>query len=146
MGGCEICSGWSWVRSFFASIEQDLVGLGTTLPDTEYVDSRAVVHWASVLARATTYAEGGIQIWLLDFPCVAVTIDDLGGAHVDGFWRSGTPLFADDAVGSHGPRQTAAAIVESRANPDRLRVAVYAHDPAFGLGGDLPDGASWANL
>ena len=104
------------------------------------------MHWASVLTGATTYAEGRIQIRLLDFPCVAVTIDDLGRAHVDGFRRSGTPLFAHDAVGSHGPGQTAAAIIESRANPDRLRVAVYADDPTLGLGRDLPDGARGADL
>ena len=134
------------MRSRFAAIQKDLVGFGATLADAEDVDRGTVVHRASVFAGATSDTKRGVEIRLFDFSRIAVAIDDLGGAHVNGFGRSGAPLFADDAIGGHGPGQTAAAIIESRADSDGFGVAIDADDPTLGLGGNLPDGACRANL
>ncbi len=134
------------MRSRFAVIQEDLVGFGASLADAEDVDGGAVVHRASIFAGATSDTESGVEIGLFDFARIAVTIDDLGGAHVDGFGRSGAPLFADDAISSHSPRQAAAAIIKGGADSDGFGVAVDADDPTFGLGSDLPNGASGTDL
>src|SRR5208283_2228511 len=124
----------------------NLVGFGATLADAEDIDGGTVVHRASVFAGATTDAKGRVKIGLFDFARIAVAIDDLCGPHVDGFGGGGAPLFADDAIGGHGPGQTAPTIIESRTNSDGFGVAIDAHDPTLGRRSNLPNGARRADL
>ena len=67
--------------------------------------------------------------------------------NVDGLGRDGAPLFADDAIGSKGPRQTTAAIVECSAKADGLMLSAADSDnPALFLWRDLPDGSGGADF
>src|ERR1035437_646387 len=100
-----------------------------------------------ILAGSATDTAARIDVRLLQHFLVALRIDDLNFLQINGFRRYRTPLFTNDAVGRHRPRQTSAAIVKRRTQADGFRVALANTDhPAFFLRRELPDRPGWANL
>src|SRR5271157_496981 len=115
----------------FASVQQNLVGAGTTFPNAGHINRRPVLHRAGVFAGAASHAPSRIEIWLLHLLDVAGGIAHVGRAQEDCLRRCRTPLFADNALGSHGPGQAPAAIVERGSQPDRLCSFSNIHRPAL---------------
>ena len=110
------------------------------------INSRTILQRASVLTGAASDATGGVNAGLLEDFELAVGVDHFGGLQVNGFGRSGAPLFANDALGGHGPRQASAAIIEGGADVNGLGIGGNADRPSFFFGGDFPDGAGGAGF
>ena len=99
-----------------------------------------------VFAGAASHAAAGIDARLFEGLDVSGRIDDLRFLHVDGLGRDRAPLFADDAIGGHGPGQTTAAVIGRCAQTHRLVLLANADHPALLPGRNLPDGSGGANL
>ena len=137
---------FSLQRSPLFSVEQNLAARRAAFANAGDVDGRVLLQRAGVLARAAAHAAAGIDARLLQRLRVARRVDHLRLLHINGLGRNRAPLFADNAIGGHGPRQAAAAVIECRAQANRLALLAHAHHPAFILGRDLPDGAGGADL
>src|ERR1039458_4643804 len=136
-------------RSPLFPVEQNLAAGRTAFADAGDVDGGVLLQRAGVLAGAAAHAAAGIDARLLERFGVAGRVDDLRLLHINGLGRDRAPLFADDALGGHGPGQAAATVVKRRPQADRLvrrGGLAHAYHPAFFFGRDLPDGAGGADL
>lgn len=138
--------GGSLVGFLHALVEQDLICFRASFADAEDIDGGIVVDGAGVFTSATADALRGIDPGLLDLFGIAARIDNFGGIHVDGLGRGGAPLFANDAIGSHGPGEAAAMIIEGGADADGLGVRSDVYGPALFFWSDLPDCSGGADL
>ena len=135
-------TGWSPLLP----VEQNLAAGGAAFADAGDVDGGVLLERAGELAGAAAHAAAGIDARLLEGFGVAGRVDDLGFLDINGLGRDGTPLLADDAVGGHGPGETAATVVKCGAEADGLALRTKTFHPAFFLGRDLPDCAGGADL
>src|SRR5438067_897864 len=130
----------------FPPIQQDLITARTALTHTGDVNRRTILHRTRLLTRSAAHAFRGIQIRLLDLLENSICFKNFCRAEIDRLGRSRAPLFTDDAIRRHCPRQAAAAIVEGSSQPNRLARAAHIDRPAFFFCSDLPNRARRTHL
>src|SRR5438270_5486912 len=122
----------------FPSIQQDLITARAALAHAGDVNRRPILHRTSLLASSAAHAFRGIQIRLLYLLGISICAKDFCRAEIDRLGRGRAPLFADNAIRRHCPRQAAAAIVEGSSQPNGFARAAHIHGPAFFFWSDLP--------